>query len=128
MNCGRHGFAPAHARERGPAAGHQCSRPRRGSRLLCKPSRLKRQIKPHKVALLSGTPLTPSSSLPKMAEVLCCLPRGLRYEFTLAAAAEPELLRIISVEPGPEKSRCTRRQKSKKPGRDEPRAITERLI
>ena len=24
MNCGRHGFWPRHARERGPAAGHQC--------------------------------------------------------------------------------------------------------
>ncbi len=24
MNCGRHGFRPGHARERGPAAGHQC--------------------------------------------------------------------------------------------------------
>ena len=68
MNCGRHGFWPGHARERGPAAGHQCLRPS-GSR----PYRVQaflgqEEIKPHKVRYYLER--RDAEFEPKMAEVL----------------------------------------------------------
>ena len=69
-----------HARERGPAAGHQClARLAQGT--VCKLLG-QEEIKPHKGALLSGTPRRRVRAQDGGSSV--CLPRG----------------------PGPEKSRC----------------------
>ena len=70
MNCGRHGFWPArHARERGPAAGHQClARLAQGT--VCKLLG-QEEIKPHKVRYYLER--RDAEFEPKMAEVLCVL-------------------------------------------------------
>ena len=81
MNCGRHGFYPPCARERGSAAGHQClARLAQGT--VCKLLG-QEEFKPHKVRYYLETPRRRVRAQ-EMAEVLVCSPRG----------------------PGPEKSRC----------------------
>ena len=66
INCGRHGFG-RHARERGPAAGHQClARLAQGT--VCKLLG-QEEIKPHKVRYYLER--RDAEFEPKMAEVLC---------------------------------------------------------